>query len=351
MGNTNTKKRKLSSNSQSQEREQKKSSLEPTVSKEKALFDKIHVATFANDKFFRWYDCAEVRDPIELTLESPMIAAIVDPHCTQVALHRRLGVAAKSVIDLWSIAENKLLDTVREVSPDASFAFSNDSSKICLCSDINKSAHVRIWHVLEKKFLLDFIREQSLIAKCHPCFAANDTRLIISSSGGLRVYDIITGRRLMFSLDCDSSFKFHISLIIVSSTGTLCAAFAEVGFTVWNYETGAQQFVVHHPDISGMITAGAMFAGDKLLLHAYCLRSGCVAIWDTGTGEQLRAICSTENIRAIAYNAENNTVALALKSNVVTLYDGNTSEKLAESRAFQANIFGVYCSTLLTMLM
>jgi WD40 repeat protein len=338
MGNSNTKKRKASSISKAHENEDHQSIV--------VLFEKIQVATFSSKKDFRWYFSANSLEPMELHIPS-VISITVDPQCTKVAFLRRAG-STRCVIDVWCILENKIIATAKDLTQATRFAFSNDASKLAICSVVNNRFHTKIMDLRQNEYIMDFIREAFNADLCRPIFSPDDGRLIIAANSrlGLSVYDITNGRRLLFSLD-EPRLRRVIVLIAISTASTYCAAFVDAGFTVWNFETGEQRVLVLYHDalsLHTVITKGACFAANDQLLQAYdSLGDSFIALWDTRARELLRVFQCFGGVNSIAFNPENNTLALAFDSNMVHVYNVETAEKLAESRVFRATVWGVYC--------
>jgi WD40 repeat protein len=174
-------------------------------------------------------------------------------------------------------------------------------------------------------------------------FSPDDRLLAFGGRGGLRLWDVPSGRESRWTLrldpsrrrstgiDIDDSWEFHIAF---SPDGKLVAAEDDrKGLCLWSTATGRpyRRFprleighgIAFTPDGKRLISGGRYFQ------H-----------WDIASGRELRRSPRLDEVQAVSFGPGGKTVAMA-DGRTVRLWDASTGREIRQFRGHQATLYAM----------
>jgi len=236
-----------------------------------------------------------------------------------------------STVKLWDTATGREIRTFSDYMV-SSVAFSPDSRQILSGGDITvKLRDIATGH--EIRTFSGHIWVTNSVA------FSPDGRQILSSlnsegTGGIMLWDAVTGRELRVFFGEDSSF---VNFVTFNPDGRQIIYGSDKTIKLWDTATGREirNFLGHT-----WIVPSVIFSPDGMQILS-CSLDGTVKLWDASTGREIRTFGHTSYVLSVAFSPDGRQILSGSNDNTVKLWDVATGREIRTFSGHTSSVLSV----------
>lgn len=235
------------------------------------------------------------------------------------------------LIRLWHARTGAFMRTIdmkKEQICGADLAFSPDGKLLAVADSGNRknmSGGLYLWNLKNGRYFrqLRTVGEQVLFADFSP-----DGRLVAATtSAGVRVWDVLTGRRV--GDDIEAAHGGALTQIAISPRGLAATASDDHTVRIWDLASGRQKFKLDHDQPVG----GAILSPDSAKLVTSTSDDDAIRFWDLTTGKETKRVPGLKKFahgRALAFSPDGQRLLSWADNLSLRVLDGNSGKLLME---------------------